>query len=474
MNYRFYEWKIIAIFVVVFVLVQGGSYIAITINSNRVAAEAASTQLSLNSKVMRDLLNLRGSHLLLSTQALAIESGFIEAMETRESYIIEPEMRKHLVRLDAAAIVVSGEGFLARATYPEVARLEQEFEFNPALLNDDLGEREIMPLDSRHQTLFQVSSSPMVINGVSARLSIAYPLGEPQWQELGNRAGTSFMFLYKSDDQPWISHSPTFPAVISEALVDEFNAGNTELQFYELGDYSYALSLIEIDGPEDSLLYGIVGKSLFDVTAPFTRLQRTIFSLTVVALLVSVLAVFLVTRRFVAPLNTLAHVDNLTGVANRRLFDLSLQAMCTDQQANGAESFALLMADLDSFKQINDQLGHDAGDIVLRTIATRLLNSVRSSDLVSRYGGDEFAILLGGISEEEVRGLLASLQQSLFRPIRIHDKDIEVGVSIGIAMAPRDGNSAALLQSKADVAMYAAKSRQEHFAFYLPDMDKTG
>jgi diguanylate cyclase (GGDEF)-like protein len=103
---------------------------------------------------------------------------------------------------------------------------------------------------------------------------------------------------------------------------------------------------------------------------------------------------------------------------------------------------------------------------VLQTVARRLLNGVRSSDLVARYGGDEFAVLIGGVNEDDVRQVLNSLLESLRRPIRISEHDLDVGVSIGIAMFPRDGRNVEELQRKADYAMYAAKSLEHRYAFF--------
>jgi diguanylate cyclase (GGDEF)-like protein len=468
MNYKFYEWKIIAIFVLVFIVVQGGSYFAITKNTNAVAIEGTRQTLETGSRVLRNLLSLRASQLSLSTKALASDTAFMEAMDSNVQYQIEPMLRQHLVRLGAAAIIVTDEQhkIFATATTEVGLSLEELSDLNPVILSADLSEREIIPLDSAQQTLFQLLSAPLQIGESAGRLSIAFPLGDPLWQAIGATANTDFMFMLKRNDQAWTSHASTFPAVISAALLDEYEMGNTRIEYYQVGDFEFAFSRILVAQADGYELYAIVGKSIEQVMEPFVRLQKAIFGLSLVALFISVFAVFMVTRRFVAPLNTLAHVDNLTGVANRRLLDLSLKTMLGQSIERADSSFALLMADLDAFKRINDQYGHDAGDIVLQTVARRLLNGVRSSDLVARYGGDEFAVLIGGVNEDGVRQVLNSLLESLRRPIRISEHDLDVGVSIGIAMFPRDGRNVEELQRKADYAMYAAKSLEHRYAFF--------
>ena len=474
MNYRFNEWKIISIFVLVFILVQGGSYFVIAINTNRIAIENTSQGLETGSQVLRDLLALRASQLSLSTQVLAADPVFVAAMQSGDESQIGPTLKLHLERLGAAVIVITSENQELIALAKKEASLPKTdwTDINPAVLSASLGEREIMPLDKEQQTLFQVISAPLLFRDSVARLSIAYSVGDPLWQNIGNSANTEFMFLFKNSDQAWAEHASSFPAVLSQAILQEYNQGNVGIKYYQLGDYEYSFQEVLLTSTENTELYAMVGKSIELVTEPFSRLQRAIFSSTVVALMLSVLCVVLVTRRFVAPLNTLAHVDNLTGVANRRLLDLSLQTLCSQPIGKAGPSFALLMADLDSFKHINDECGHDAGDIVLQTIARRFLNGVRRSDLVARYGGDEFAVLLCGVNEDTVRQILVTLQESLKRPIRIGERDLAVGVSIGVAMCPQHGNSVAELQRKADCAMYAAKSLDEQYAFFESSMER--
>lgn len=468
MSYKFYEWKIITIFVLVFIVIQGGSYFAITKNTNSVAIEGTREALKVGSKVLRDLLSLRASQLSLSTKALASDTAFVAAMASNEQEQIESVLKQHLFRLGAAAIIITDDQhriFATAATGRDIS-LGELSDLNPIILSADLDEREIIPLDRSQETLFQLLSAPLQLGQATGRISVAFSVGDPLWQAIGATASTDFMFMLKRSNQDWSVHASTFPAALSAAFLDEYAKGSTDIEYYQQGDLEYAFSSILVAQTEAYELYAIVGKSIAQVTEPFVRLQKTIFGLSVVALIVSVLTVLLVTRRFVRPLNTLAHVDNLTGIANRRLFDLSLQTMFGQALERPDASFALLTADLDSFKGINDQHGHDAGDIVLQTVARRLSSGVRNSDLVARYGGDEFAILLGGVNEDGVRQVLKTLFESLRRPIHVNGHNLDVGLSIGIAIFPRDGRNVAELKRKADQAMYAAKSLEHRYAFF--------
>src|SRR3954471_16279847 len=152
-----------------------------------------------------------------------------------------------------------------------------------------------------------------------------------------------------------------------------------------------------------------------------------------------------------------AYHDGLTGLANRSLFQQHLTtALAADQRAGGV---AVLFCDLDGFKAVNDSQGHDVGDLLLRLVADRLRRAVRAGDVVARFGGDEFAVLVQdahpGHAAREVADRIA---ESLQAPFGLGDREVRIGVSIGIAMAELDENSADVLLRNADLAMYRAKA----------------
>lgn len=157
-----------------------------------------------------------------------------------------------------------------------------------------------------------------------------------------------------------------------------------------------------------------------------------------------------------------AATDPLTGLANRT--GLARGAAISLAKADAQ---ALLLLDLDSFKPINDVHGHDAGDAVLRAVATRLQAQVREGDLVARLGGDEFVILLAGPLSDERLGVLArQLGDALREPVDFQGTALTVGVSIGIARRPRDAHTLTELMRCADQAMYKAKQTRAGHVFY--------
>jgi diguanylate cyclase (GGDEF)-like protein len=157
-----------------------------------------------------------------------------------------------------------------------------------------------------------------------------------------------------------------------------------------------------------------------------------------------------------------ARHDPLTGLANRVLLHERVCALLDD--ASGSETFALMLIDLDHFKDVNDGLGHIAGDNVLRALATRLRLATRPCDVVSRLGGDEFAILLTDATP--VEAVAERLLTVLTQPIEVDNVQVAVGASIGIACYPHDGGTFEELLKRADFAMYDAKTSRGTYRRY--------
>ncbi len=162
--------------------------------------------------------------------------------------------------------------------------------------------------------------------------------------------------------------------------------------------------------------------------------------------------------------------DELTGLPNRSLLRAQLaQLLALERRRHG--QVALLMLDLDRFKEINDTFGHAAGDRVLQTTAVRLRDTVRESDVVARLGGDEFAVVLPGSSGRDAAQLAASLREVLAAPVSLSSRKLRTGASIGVAVAPLDGDDEILLMQHADVALYRAKDDSRGVARYEAAMD---
>ena len=162
--------------------------------------------------------------------------------------------------------------------------------------------------------------------------------------------------------------------------------------------------------------------------------------------------------------------DALTDLPNRLLLhDRVQQALGVAQREQ--TQVALLLLDLDRFKEVNDTFGHHAGDVLLQEIARRLQGIVRASDTVARLGGDEFALLLTAVDQGGVRAAAHKIRMALDAPVLIGAQAVHVEGSLGIALGPEQGADMTTLLRHADVAMYTAKERSVEYVIYAPEQD---
>lgn len=175
-------------------------------------------------------------------------------------------------------------------------------------------------------------------------------------------------------------------------------------------------------------------------------------------------------RKAKQTLQHMAFHDSLTGLPNRSLFDTLAQAVI-DKKKGQEEEFAILFMDLDRFKQANDTHGHQAGDKILKEVARRLQTAIEEIDILSRFGGDEFLLLVRRGSEEEVYEAARRLQKAIAEPFRVHGHDVYLHASIGISLYPKNGSTLDTLIRQADLAMYETKKAGRNgITFYKESM----
>jgi diguanylate cyclase (GGDEF)-like protein len=178
-------------------------------------------------------------------------------------------------------------------------------------------------------------------------------------------------------------------------------------------------------------------------------------------------------RRIESQLAYMAHHDALTGLVNRLVF-LERMGAGLERQRSDGEDVCLILLDLDRFKAVNDSLGHPTGDALLKAVAGRLLAWARSTDTVARLGGDEFAIVRTGFSarRDAIDEFVQRLLLVIAAPYDLNGRKATIGVSIGVAFAPRDAADCDGLMQKADLALYRSKSEgRNNYRFYETDMD---
>jgi diguanylate cyclase (GGDEF)-like protein/PAS domain S-box-containing protein len=176
-------------------------------------------------------------------------------------------------------------------------------------------------------------------------------------------------------------------------------------------------------------------------------------------------------HRLKIELEDLASHDMLTGLPNRRKFD-DVSAIQFARASRSGEKMAMVLFDIDDFKDVNDQYGHDVGDKVLVAIADRLREYSRTTDNIARHGGDEFTILLSGLKDRmEAEAALMRLYKLYEQPVIVGGHSFTIGLSMGVAMYPENGISAEELIRKADKALYVAKRKGKNNVWFASEED---
>jgi len=166
-----------------------------------------------------------------------------------------------------------------------------------------------------------------------------------------------------------------------------------------------------------------------------------------------------------------AYYDELTGLPNRNLFIDRLQQLIKQSHRNHKQ-IAVLFIDLDRFKSINESLGHDLGDEMLKKVSERLKKSVREADSIARFGGDEFAVIVSDIVDiDTVENVITSIIEKISEPLSINEHQLYITASIGLSIYPIDGETPGVLLRNADSAMYKAKDNGRNtFQYYTKEM----
>ncbi len=287
-----------------------------------------------------------------------------------------------------------------------------------------------------------------------------------------------------SDDHSLIGRTFPLPDDLREALdghtssdlsslTDAEDAG--ERSFGQLLEVYLPISLSS-GGPDGAFELGVPYRPIARVIASDTRRVSLIIVGGLVLLWAGLFRMVLGASRRLkrdgVALRKLALHDQLTDLPNRLLFRDRVEQAIRSADREGT-LVGVLMMDLDRFKEINDALGHDNGDRLLKQIGPRLATVLRSVDTVARLGGDEFGIVLGGLrSVKDASEVATKITASLETPFEVTDLELEVGASIGIAVFPDHGQEPDDLMRRADVSMYVAKAARGAFAIYSPEQDR--
>jgi len=255
----------------------------------------------------------------------------------------------------------------------------------------------------------------------------------------------------------WQDDFPLNITLLEDSRINE-NGGHIETEDMA---YTWAMLPIADSGKHAILVHQFTGRSPAILAKVYSR-RLLIPGIFYVWLMIWVaLIIRFLLGKLQEQNKKLAHMalhDSLTGLPNRNLLEDRLQIMIEDCRRHQRE-FALVILDLNQFKEVNDTYGHDQGDELLRQFADRVGYIIRAADTFARMGGDEFIMLLHDVSDESCILMCERVKESILRPYSLKEAEVNIGLSAGAAIFPKHGEEPATLMRHADEAMYASKSK---------------
>jgi diguanylate cyclase (GGDEF)-like protein len=530
LGFQSLEGRIATLFLALIIVLQvlGLAVIQKGIDNN--ARASIATELTNGEKVFQKLMEQNAQKRRFSAQVLARDTGFVQAVgndgsgdrETIHSALENSARRAHA----GFTMLVDGERTVKVATGVKPA---------PALESLVLGLLDQSEQSDGASGIALVDNKPfqIVVMPVKAPITIAwvvmgFAIDRQLAIDMKELSGLEVAIFARDADGAWLPVEATVPpsavGAMAASLQNSPGAGSRTLDVDIKGNmYSARMVDIGAKGRGRGGASVMLARSIEDATSEYAHLERRLLLLTIIGIIVAAVASVLTAKRIAQPLRQLAGIarrlergdyraqtgfkrddeigalakafdsmrdgiakreqeisrlaywDSLTNLPNRAQFVLLLDESLLEAKKR-EQPVCVLMMDLDRFKHVNDVMGHNFGDALLRQVAGRLqlrLAEAHADAHVARLGGDEFAVLLPGSNIEVARAVAASILEALEQPLSLDDQTVDIGAGLGIAGYPLHGDDAEALLSMAEVAMYNAKQRNDGAVVYDPAIDKS-
>ena len=529
MRFRSLESRIVTLFLVLIVAVQLVGLVVIQRGIDNNARQAIGGELNNGTKVFRRLLDQNAQSLRFGARLLARDTAFLSAIGNNDEgdrATIESALANSGRRIKASlTMLISAERQISVSTNTsQAAGLEKMAVSMLDAAEAADGANGIAIIERRpYQIVVMPIKAPVTIGWIV----MTFPIDRQLANEMREVSSLHTTVLTRDPHGKWMSAGSTYVGSSAQAVVDQLQAlpaaptGPFDIEV-ETGRYSARLMSIGQDNGQTASV--LLARSIDEATADYARLERWLLFLTAGGIAISALAIIFTAKRIAQPISELADTakrlergdykgqidtsrddeigalaqafdsmregiakreqeirrlaywDTLTNLPNRAQFLLLLKDAMEDARKR-EEAVFILMMDLDRFKHVNDVMGHSFGDALLRQVAGRLqlllANRRQSSAQVARLGGDEFAVLLPASDVEAAQRMAADILQALEMPLSLEEHTVDIGAGLGIAGYPVHGSDGEALLSMAEVAMYAAKQRNDGAVVYDAAMDKS-
>jgi diguanylate cyclase (GGDEF)-like protein len=525
MRFRSLESRIVTLFLVLLVVVQVVGLLVIQRGINSNARNAISAELVNGTKVFSRLLEQNAQNLRSGARLLTRDAGFLSAIGSTDEgdrATIESVLANHGRRINASlSMLISAERKVTASTNnAQSAGLEKMVLAMLDQAEQADGANGIAIVDRRpYQVVVMPVKAPITIGWVV----MAFPIDDRLAREMHEITALQTTILTVDGKNGWLPVASTLPPMSIAGVASQMGNAKGEAFDVDIADDRYSVRMMRIGEDSGQRAVVLLGRSIDEATAEYSRLERWLVALTIAGLVVSAVASVLTAKRIALPLTQLAgtarrlekgdykaqidvqredeigdlanafnsmrdgiakreheirrlaYWDTLTNLPNRAQFLLLLNDSIDVARRRG-ESLYVLMMDLDRFKHVNDVMGHSFGDALLKQVAGRLLHQLanrrHSAAQVARLGGDEFAVLLPGADLDHAIVIASEILHALETPLSLDEQMVDIGAGLGIAGFPEHGQDGESLLSMAEVAMYAAKQHNDGAVVYSADIDK--
>ena len=518
------QTKITLIFLVLILIIQATGYFTTRYNIEKNARQQATNDLTVGERIFDNLITDNSKNLTQASKILAADYGFREAVSSKDAETIVSALNNYRGRINAdVAMFHDANGKYVTSTMDEnkaVAEKAIEILIDVAMVKG--GATGLIVLNDVPQQLVVLPvKAPLLTGWVTMGFAIDNELAK----RMHKLADLEVTFLQKNVDGKWVSVATTLDNLSITTLL----AASQRLSSHDIYEseiklnrtlYSTRYVKLKELGLENDNVVVVLQRSLDEATRPYKDLQLTLLFIALFGSLIFIAAGIYMAGKIAEPINEfavnatkfekgdystvfstngieefanlgktlnsmretiaarehkitrLAYWDELTGLPNRAAFTESLERNI-EKLMSEFRSITIIVLDIDRFKQINLALGHAAGDEILKLVAVRIKEACyqKGSDVVARFAGDKFAIILPSVTANIALTVAERILKSLEMPASVQEQTVDLVARMGIATFPNHANEIELLVSRAELAMYEAKRLQVHAVIYDSKLD---
>lgn len=511
-----FQRKLALFFTALVAIVQLAAVIAVVEATDRNVARQVEEELGVGSRVVARLLDLRERQLLQSVRVLTEDFGFKRAVATGDHPTVRSALGNHAARIDAdVAAVLDRDGAVRAGTRPELGRGET---FPMAdLLDRAIRDNEAVGFGRIGERAWQIVIVPVRAPVPVAWAALGFAVDDGLATELARltRADVSFQRVSDAGTRV-LATSLDDPASVIDASAPGDPPG---VRTVENATGRHLVTTRMLTDMANNHLAVTLQTPLAAAMAPYEPLRRQLIVLAALALAITAIGAIWLARTVSRPIRQIvdaaqriaagdyahpvtiarrdefgtladafnrmqeavreredrivhqAYHDELTGLPNRALMRDRLQ-LEIDRARREGHGVAVVVIDLDRFKEINDSLGHEIGDAVLTTVGQRLRAALRASDTIARLGGDEFGAVAACEDMDDAMALAGRIEHAWENPLELGPTTLRIHQSMGVSVYPAHGDTVETLLRRADIAMYAAKESNVRAVLYESGWDE--